>query len=178
MRERSGSIRIDATEEQVSPTREVPAVALSDNRRIRKAALKAASDSTGLPRDFRLKFKVESEKKPSRFGLSLRFEEESQSGIDLCFDLKKQIVTFGKQQRDEDPELSNTIECVRDLDKPFTVDIVVKGYVLDACIDNRRTIVTRNSSAHGDRIYFFVEGGAVRFESTEIRPLINRDEER
>jgi hypothetical protein len=41
-----------------------------------------------------------------------------------------------------------------------------------ACIDNRRTIVSRRPDRpQGDRLFFFAHGGDVSFEDVTVAPL-------
>ena len=43
--------------------------------------------------------------------------------------------------------------------------------IVDVCIDNRRTIVTRYWNPRGDRLFLFAQDADVAFDSVEIRPL-------
>ena len=63
------------------------------------------------------------------------------------------------------------ITDVEGLDRPFTLDIVLKDDIVDVCIDNRRTIVTRYWNPRGNRLFLFAENADVAFDSVEIRPL-------
>ena len=81
----------------------------------------------------------------------------------------------------------DAITDVQGLDRPFTLDIVLKDDIVDACIDNRRgdlcsnlrraaidnrrTIVTRYWNPRGDRLFLFAQNADVAFDSVEIRPL-------
>ena len=45
--------------------------------------------------------------------------------------------------------------------------------LVDAYIDNRRTIITRNhTKLSGDRLFFFVDHGEVVFDAIQVRPLL------
>jgi hypothetical protein len=62
---------------------------------------------------------------------------------------------------------------VTDIDRPFALDVIVKDDIVDACIDSRRTIITRNRRRiSGDRLFFFVDHGEVTFEEAQVRPLL------
>lgn len=68
------------------------------------------------------------------------------------------------------------ISHVEGLDKPFTLDIIVKrdkngGALVDACIDNRRTLITRRAQLSGDRLFLFACKGEARFREITVRPL-------
>ena len=67
-------------------------------------------------------------------------------------------------------ETDRAISHVKGLDGPFTVDLVVKDDIVDACIDDRRTIIQRHK-ADGDRLFLFARGAEVVFESVVVRPL-------
>ena len=65
------------------------------------------------------------------------------------------------------------IPGVRDIDKSFTLDLIVKDDLIDACIGNRRTIITRNlTKLTGDRLFFFVQDGKATFDEIRVQPLI------
>ena len=70
-----------------------------------------------------------------------------------------------------DPKTDCAIECVEGLDQPFVQDIVVRGPLFDACIDNRRTIVTLEAGVRGDRLFFFAQRGRIVIDSIEVRTL-------
>lgn len=64
------------------------------------------------------------------------------------------------------------IENVSGLDSAFRLDLIVKRDFVDACIDNRRTIISRRSDRpQGDRLFFFANGGEVSFEDITVGPL-------
>jgi hypothetical protein len=64
------------------------------------------------------------------------------------------------------------ISSVTDINRSFTLDIIVKDDLVDACIDNRRTIITRNRTRlDGDRLFLFVSHGAVVYEDIQVCPL-------
>jgi hypothetical protein len=61
---------------------------------------------------------------------------------------------------------------VAQLDRPFTLDVIVRDDIIDTCIDQRRTMITRRDpEPTGDRLFFFVRDGEVAFEDVVVRPL-------
>ena len=62
------------------------------------------------------------------------------------------------------------LDQVAGLDNEFTIDMVVKDDLVDVCVDNRRTLINRQSS-DGDRLYLFVRNGEVAFDDVQVRPL-------
>jgi hypothetical protein len=64
------------------------------------------------------------------------------------------------------------IEGVSGLDRAFQLDVIVKNDFVDACIDNRRTVISRRPDRpQGDGLFFFASGGEVSFEDVTVRPL-------
>jgi hypothetical protein len=70
------------------------------------------------------------------------------------------------------PDNWRTVSGVSDLDKPFTLDLIVMDDLIDVSIDQRRTLIVRSPDrVNGDRLFFFADGGEVRFEDIQVRPL-------
>ncbi len=71
------------------------------------------------------------------------------------------------------------IEHVIGLDRPFTLDVIVEydwksdTTIVDACIDERRTMITRRNRLTGDQLFFFVQAGEVVFDDVIVRPILN-----
>ncbi|MFC1601501.1 LamG-like jellyroll fold domain-containing protein [Candidatus Sumerlaeota bacterium] len=137
-----------------------------------------ASDSfergmvTGVPRDVRITLNVAPRADASCFGLCMRGSDNCEKGCELRFEPSKQRVQFAiphQEQMEDDWRTTST--DVEGLDQPFTLDIILKDDIVDVCIDNRRTMVTRYSDLHGDRLFFFGQNADVSFDSVEIRPL-------
>lgn len=68
------------------------------------------------------------------------------------------------------------IAGVEGLTRSFTVDILVKqekngAFVVDACIDGRRTLATYRTGLAGNRLALFVRRGTAQFKDVTINPL-------
>ncbi len=67
---------------------------------------------------------------------------------------------------------------VEGLNKPFKLDIIIKYdktsniLLIDACIDNRRTMITHRYKLKCDSVNLFTDGGEVVFKNITISPLI------
>jgi hypothetical protein len=61
---------------------------------------------------------------------------------------------------------------VEGLDRPFQVELLALGDILDVCIDGRRTLINHDLTGQGDALFFFCHDGAVGFEEIEIRPVM------
>ena len=133
----------------------------------------AAAVLAGVPQNVRITLQVRPRGEIACFGLWLRGTGHNPSGVELRFDPPGRSVQLGKalRYRNITTKTDCVIECVERLDRRFVLDIVVRGPLFDACIDNRRTIVTREANARGNRLFFFAQRGSVIFDSILVRPL-------
>jgi hypothetical protein len=129
-----------------------------------------------VPQNVRITLQVKPEEGVKHFGLCFRGKGEYESGCELQFDTAKQRVQFAPVSNGRMAEEAGhwmAITGVTGIDKPFTLDIIVKDDLVDACIDNRRTIITRNyTKLAGGRLFFFANKGQVTFENIQVRPLL------
>ena len=119
--------------------------------------------SGNIPVNCRITFDVYPEGRNEDIGLYLRSTDRASEGYKLSFSTTKQIVS-----------LANTrIEAVSGLDKPFTVDIIMKDDIIDVCINEQRCIVNRLSERKGNFIWFYSKHGKAIFGNIKIYPIIN-----
>ena len=127
---------------------------------------------TSVPQNVRITLVVRPEANSQYFGLCLRGAGDYEKGCELRFEPSRQRVQFGTPHEGRmGADSGYAMEHVEGLDRPFALDIVVKDDVVDVCIDNRRTIVTRYWNPRGDRLFLFAQDADVAFDSIEIRPL-------
>ena len=127
---------------------------------------------TLVPQDVRISLNVKPKADSSFFGLCMRGSGNYEKGCELRFEPSKQRVQLGVPNQGHMGDDSNCESLdVEGLDRPFTLDIFLKDDVVDVCIDNRRTMVSRYWNPHGDRLFFFAQDADVSFDSVEIRPL-------
>ena len=126
-----------------------------------------------VPTNVRITLKVKPKPNAQNFGLCFRGDGDYESGCELRFEPARQRVQYGHpENKGMAPESNRCINGVTGLDIDFSLDIIVKNDFVDACIDNRRTIITRYSDKlEGKRLFFFVSNGEVTFEDIQIRPL-------
>jgi beta-fructofuranosidase len=131
-----------------------------------------------VPQNVRITLRVKPSPGTKHFGICVRGDDDYRSGCELHFEPERQHVQFApvaNGQMAKVPGNWMAIGGVTGLDKPFTLDLIVKDDLVDACIDNRRTIITRNrSKLSGDRLFFFVDHGEVTFEKIQVRPLLEK----
>ena len=133
----------------------------------------AAGALRGLPADFHLKMKVTPATATGAFGLCVRGAGAYEQGHELRFEPAREKAGWRKPDTATVPENeSSAIYGVDGLDRPFSVELVAKGDILDVCIDGRRTLIVRApGTAHGDRLFFFAQDGAAVFDAIEIHAL-------
>ncbi|MCE9553178.1 MAG: family 43 glycosylhydrolase [Planctomycetes bacterium] len=64
-----------------------------------------------------------------------------------------------------------SIEDVEGMDRPFTLEVILKEDMIDICVDNCRTMMCRVNELKGDRLFFFAQDSDVKFEQIDIQPL-------
>lgn len=130
-------------------------IELSDGNGVASARIK------NIPQNVRITMQVEPVGANEELGLMLKSNDDASSGYRLNISANNQTV-----------ELANTmIQAVQGLQKPFTLDIVIKHGILDADIDHRRTIVNRTYYLKGDVIWLYAKHGKVKFKNIVISPL-------
>lgn len=152
---------------------------------VRGTERRAVGTLSGVPRDVRITMRVVPQPGAKAFGLCLRGKGDCESGCLLRFQPEQRQAEYGtivKGERDRNAVgricggRDYALPNVEGLDRPFTLDIVVKGSIVDTCIDQRRTMISRRSpEPDGDRLFFFAEGGEVTFEDIVVRPLLSAD---
>ena len=127
---------------------------------------------TGIPQKARITCKVEAHSDSPAFGLRMRASVNNEDGCELRFEPSRQRVqvdTPHPWQREIESDAA--ILDVEELDRPFTLDIFLKDDIVDVCIDDRRTIVSRCWNPNGDRLFLFAQNGDMIFGSIQVRPL-------
>ena len=129
-----------------------------------------------VPQNVRLTLRVKPKAGAKHFGLCVRGKGDYQAGCELRFAPAGKHVQFAPVADGRMAKVPGNwmaVGGVTGIDKPFTLDVIVKDDLVDACIDNRRTIITRNrTKLSGDRLFFFVDHGEVTFERIQVRPLL------
>ncbi len=129
-----------------------------------------------VPQNVRITLRVKPTFGTKHFGLCVRGDGDYGSGCELHFEPAAQSVRFTPVTDGTMTQPAGNwagIGGVTDIGEPFTLDIVVKDDLIDACIDGRRTIVTRNRThLTGERLFFFVDHGGVTFDKIQVRPLL------
>ena len=115
-----------------------------------------------VPQNIRLTLRVTPGPKAASFGLRLRASPDGQGGRELRCTPPKRQVSLGAKG----PALAQ----VDGLDRPFVLDIILCGDILDVCIGDRRTLIDRLAE-RGKAVVFFAEDADVTFDRILVRPL-------
>jgi hypothetical protein len=132
-----------------------------------------------VPDNVRITMKVVPWQGASGFGLSVRGKGDYESGKELCFEPDKKLFRYALAPNgSEIPQPPGkgsplSLSNLAGLDKPFMLDVIVKDDFVDVCIDNKRTLFhwRPEDYSQGDRLFFFVRKGAVKFEGITVFPL-------
>jgi len=116
---------------------------------------------TEIPHDARITLQVKPEANSASFGLGMRGSGNYGKNYELRISPYERKVELHHQP----------IVNVHGLDRPFTLDIVLKGDIIDVCIDNRRCLVNRCPELCGDRLFLFCQDGDVVFDSVGVCSL-------
>ena len=130
-----------------------------------------------IPQHIRITVRVKPQAGVKHFGVCIRGAGDYQSGCEMQFIPEQSHVQFAPVSEGRIAKIEGHwmgIAGVSAMGKPFTLDLIVKDDLIDACIDDRRTIITRNrTKLSGDRLFFFVDHGDVTFEGIQVRPLLD-----
>jgi hypothetical protein len=149
--------------------------------RIQSAGPFVAAALAGAPRNMRLTLRAVPRPGARAFGLCLRGRANYDGGCELRFEPARQRAQFGVPHN-HGPAGDSTgriaagrdfaIENVENLDRPFRLDVIVKDDIIDVCIDQRRTMITRRDpQPDGDRLFLFAREADVTFDEIVVRPL-------
>jgi beta-fructofuranosidase len=114
-----------------------------------------------LPVDCSISFDVHALGPVDDFGCFLRTSNNGKDGYRLDITPQNEEVQLAE----------SSIKAVEGLDKKLQVQIVMKGDIIDVCIDGKRCIVNRLYEQKGTVLGFFARHGEVAFGSIKIMPL-------
>ena len=87
--------------------------------------------------------------------------ETFDSGYDLRFSPHDRVASLNEQW----------IYGVDGLDRPFSLEIVLRDDIIDVCIDGHRTLIDRCPEQRGGRMLLYAQDSEVAFEVAEIAAL-------
>ena len=128
-----------------------------------------ASDFTGkafatdIPRNCKITLEVEPDEACTEFGIRLRSGENGDNGYVFMLQPKNKFVKLAHDA---------SLDGVDGLGSKFSLTIIMKDDIIDACIDGRRCIVNRLPDQNGSYLWFYANGGKVSFSNVEVSSLI------
>lgn len=113
-----------------------------------------------LPHDFCVEVEVTPGPGAATFGLRLRAADFA-GGYDLALHAPERTVRLNGE----------TIDAVEGLQRPYQLQVLAHGSILDACIDGRRCIVDRCPAQAGDKLYLYAHNAGIALRRLSVRPL-------
>ncbi len=110
-----------------------------------------------IPVNARITCKVIPRGLNTSLGMLLRYSDTGH--YELAIDAVANNVSLGSQ----------TIDRVLNLDKPFTLDIMMKNEIIDVWVASKRFILNRCPEQKGTDLYFFVHNGEAIFQDIKIQ---------
>lgn len=135
----------------------------------------AALGLDAVPLDFLLHVRITAKPGTEAYGIAIRGSERMIGALHLEFDPFRRKVGW---RRAENPSWQENetaaIFNVAGLEATLDVALAAYGDVLDVCVNERRTLISRNETAAGDRLFLYCHKGEVTFSRLEIRPITLR----
>ncbi|MES1215703.1 MAG: hypothetical protein ABUT20_09305 [Bacteroidota bacterium] len=114
-----------------------------------------------IPLNCRVTLDIEPSGNVEEYGLALRAEKGDHSGYKLRFLPDSREVYLH----------NSGIHAVAELNKKIKVEVIMKGDIIDVCVDNKRCIVNRLIERKGSRLWIYAKHGNVKFSSIHVTPL-------
>ncbi len=134
-----------------------------------------------VPAEARITLRIAPGPDARAFGVCFRGQGDYEAGCELRFEPDRGRAQWGTPHdgglapEATDPWASGLnfaidgLDCLR---RPFTLEAILRGSIIDVCIDGRRTMITRRlDGTTGDRLFLFSDGGEVRFDETDVTAL-------
>ncbi|MEX6685856.1 family 43 glycosylhydrolase [Danxiaibacter flavus] len=132
-----------------------------DNFTIQSYGGQSAVILENIPVNSSISFDVEPEGNIEEYGVYLHASPGSSDGYKLAFSPDNLTASLA----------GSTIKAVDGLNKKITVQVIMKGDIIDVCINGKRCIVNRLYEQKGSSLALFAKHGKVTFSSIKIAPL-------
>ncbi len=124
------------------------------------------------PREFLLRARVNPGTNASWFGLRIGATSDGRGGHEIRFEPRREKVGLRPSRSSTvDENESTSIYDVTGLGRPFDLELIVKGEIVDVCVDKRRTLAARVPALEGGHVFSFAQNAEVTFDRIELRPL-------
>ena len=162
--------------------RQLPCKTTDSSNSLNSDSKDFAWKSFDLPNgDFILKIKLKVTLGTKSFGLNLRGAGNYVGGAELRFEPSTRRVQWGYAGEGKLAVSASHPRCwasdcsidnVEGMDCEVSVEIVVRGTILDACINGQRTFIARRHSLEGNNLFVFVEDGSISYTAPEAALLL------
>jgi hypothetical protein len=138
-------------------------------------AVTVTANDVLIPRiagDYRLQVEIVPSPATTVFGIGLFADADGSNGCDLTFEPRSARVRFSRMSRTGSTPIGGpSIEGVRDLTRPFRLDLIVRHDIVDAEIAEFRSLTTRFWRPEADALRLFANGGPVTFRDLRVRRI-------
>lgn len=114
-----------------------------------------------IPYNCRITLEIEPLGNNEEFGFCLRSDEKAAGGYRLVFSPNRSTVQLGNV----------SIDAVGGLRNKIHVEIIMKGDIIDVCVDGRRCIVNRCPEQKGKKLWLYVKQEIVDFKGIKVFEL-------
>ena len=129
------------------------------------------------PREFLLRARVNPGTNASWFGLRIGATKDGRGGHEIRFEPRREKMGLRPSRSSTvDENESTSIYDVTGLGQPFDLELIVKGEIVDVCVDKRRTLTARIPATEGDYVFSFAQNAEVTFANIQLRPLLNAEQ--
>ncbi|MBM3473579.1 MAG: hypothetical protein FJX75_09950 [Armatimonadetes bacterium] len=128
--------------------------------------------ASGVPLNVRVRMRIEPQPGAFRFGLCVRGSGSYEQGYEIrCSPNEERVEIRNARADDITDNAKRAILDVEGLDRPFSLDVLLKDDIIDVCLDERRTLVARCLEQRGDRLFLFAHCASVVFREVSVGPL-------
>ncbi len=133
----------------------------------------AAAALGETPLNARITARVSPEAGSSTVGLCLRACGAYETGYELRLSIPE-----GRAEIRRVPSPSfgdnaaHALSGLTGLDRPFSLDVILRGDIIDVCVDQRRCLINRLPDLKGGGLLLFAHNARVAFEELQVRPLL------
>ena len=117
-------------------------------------------------------YNVQADDAAAGFGVCVHTDPGYEAGMELRIEPGKRRLGWQPLAGPRGEYESLRLSGVREIEGRFSLEVIVKGDVLDVCVAERRTLIARTAAgAEGAGIYLFAHLARVRFENLRLLPL-------
>ena len=131
----------------------------------------------GIPHDFLLRCQVTAEAGTQCYGIGIRGKQNFREALNLEFEPSRRKVGWRTTTTPSwrECEVSSVYE-VDGLEEALHLEVIAIGDVLDVCVNGLRTLINRQQTGDGDRLFLYCQNGRVTFDHIQVRTVLSRSQ--